>query len=137
MEQSPRVSAHPLVPPNCPLDLDMVAIMAAFQERYLDTRANADAAANDCIAAHHLRIAADALSRAVDGMSDNADSSNPVYVCDQLERVQESCGRAILALVNVQRAKIDPFEDPDDEDLIDTPLVPINGFDVERPKGGA
>lgn len=70
---------------------------------------------HDALASAQLRVCADALKRAVDGMGDNAADANYEYVADQLERVQESAGRAILAAVNAQRAKIIASYEVDDE----------------------
>lgn len=92
---------------------------------------------NDAIGCAAVRVCADAMKRAVDALGDNSGNANYEYVCDQLERVQESAGRAILAFVNCRRQNIlDADRDladalPDTADLLKINVVPT------PPEGGA
>lgn len=123
MEHSPGTSAHasPHQPPTT-LSEDMLLLDALLFKAKQPNHA-AYPQTQDAIAAHNIRVCADALQRAVDGMGESVETANIDYVCDQLERVQESAGRAILAMVNARRdAIIDGYED-DDDDLPDTVTV--------------
>lgn len=96
-----------------------------------------DKATNASIAAAQLRMCADALLRAVDGMGASPSLRRTEFVCDQLERVQEAAGLVILHLVNAERDRIIPGEGDDaDEDAIDTDTVAEPAAQADA-KGGA
>jgi hypothetical protein len=135
MEHPSGKSAH-LSPTFSPLTLaEETLLLDALKLTLFRNPALSHPTGHDAIAAHHLRIAAESFQHAVDGMGYGPLTCNTAYVCDQLEKVQENCGRAILELMNLQRTKIaDADSDPDD-DLPDTVTI-LEGTIYAPPKNG-
>jgi hypothetical protein len=137
MQHGPGLSAHiPIVPPFDELtDADILLATRRAASAPLGT--DPDVYTNDAMAAMQMKICAEAFGRACDGMGKSVAEANIDYVCDQLEKVQEAAGRAILAMLNCRRESIIDThlgDDDDDEDLPDTVTLPMN---ATPPDGGA